>query len=358
MIKVIIILLVIFVLIGVYLSSGQPRKESTKQATKKQPIETKNMSRLIDPFEQFFDGAGDPLIGGKLFFYESGSSTALKETYSDSGLGTPNASPVLLNGDGRCPNVFGQGSYRVILVDANDQQILLRDPVGGSDANTYGADWRFDQTYSVSDVVRDENIYWVSLTNNNLNNKPSSDGGSNWVAQANTSDVVSAIQADILVGWQTAPGLVGDSTSLALPLSLVANATYEVEYTLYANNASGYPGSLNIQFFTNLSLPADIIYLTGFKQQNFQRFDLDPDYLNMTQLNGDTFSEGDVVSTRYVSGGISENWSITLKGIIKVGQDDTLSPSIVIYDSLGNVGGGDALNFLTGSNLRYKILAQ
>jgi len=138
------------------------------------------MSRLIPAFEQFFDSSGNPLENGLVDFFESGSSSVRKTTYADSGEKIPNANPVVLNGDGRCPNVFGSGTYRAVLKDSDGNQILYRDPIGGDQNLAFGADWSSIQIYSTSDVVRDAGEYWESLSNNNLNNRPSIDDGSNW----------------------------------------------------------------------------------------------------------------------------------------------------------------------------------
>lgn len=140
------------------------------------------MARLVNAFEQFFDGAGNPLVSGKLFFFESGSSTAKKDTFSDSDESTnkKNANPVILAGDGRAPNIFGTGSYRVILTDSDSVQIVARDPVGGTGGTTFGADWNTNSFYAIADVVRDNSLYWISLVGTNQGNQPSTDGGSNW----------------------------------------------------------------------------------------------------------------------------------------------------------------------------------
>lgn len=140
------------------------------------------MARIVNAFEQFFDAAGDPLVNGKLYFYESGSSSVLKNTFADAGQTILNTNPVVLTADGRAPNVFGEGSYRCVLTDKDDVQILFRDPVGGAGDQAFGADWNSVLYYDISDVVRDEQQYWISLTAQNINNKPSTDGGTNWVA--------------------------------------------------------------------------------------------------------------------------------------------------------------------------------
>ena len=49
---------------------------------------------------QWFDDDGDPLSGGKLYFYEPGTTTA-KDTYTTSALDTANTNPVVLDANGR-----------------------------------------------------------------------------------------------------------------------------------------------------------------------------------------------------------------------------------------------------------------
>lgn len=50
---------------------------------------------------QFFDNNGDPLNGGKLFYYEGGSYTVQKTTYSTASGTTPNPNPIVLDSSGR-----------------------------------------------------------------------------------------------------------------------------------------------------------------------------------------------------------------------------------------------------------------
>lgn len=83
------------------------------------------------PIYQFFDDNGTPLAGGKLFFYETGTSTP-KATYTDAGLTTPNANPLILDSAGRTgPLFFESGDYKVILKTAADVTIRTADPVQG-----------------------------------------------------------------------------------------------------------------------------------------------------------------------------------------------------------------------------------
>ena len=84
------------------------------------------MARFGD-FDQYLDDAGDPLVEGKLYFYESGTTTP-KTTFADINNSIPNTNPVLLSAAGRQPNIFFDGVAKVILTDNDDVQIAVRDP--------------------------------------------------------------------------------------------------------------------------------------------------------------------------------------------------------------------------------------
>jgi len=140
------------------------------------------MTRFVNPVPQFFDDAGNVLAGGKLFFYNTGT-TDLKNTYSDSALTTPNTNPVILDGEGRLANgdgsVFLSGSYNVHLKDSNDVQVWARDPVTSVDDLT--SDWASGSTYSKNQIVVGSNtLFYISLVDNNTGNDPTTDDGSNW----------------------------------------------------------------------------------------------------------------------------------------------------------------------------------
>ncbi len=87
------------------------------------------MARFRSIGIQYLDGAGDPLIDGKLFFFESGTTTP-KDTFADINETILNTNPVILSGEGRQPNIFFTGSARGILTDSDDVQIEERDPIG------------------------------------------------------------------------------------------------------------------------------------------------------------------------------------------------------------------------------------
>lgn len=55
---------------------------------------------FIGPTRQLFDNNGDPLSGGKVYFYQPGTLTPV-QSYTNSGLATANAHPVILDSGGR-----------------------------------------------------------------------------------------------------------------------------------------------------------------------------------------------------------------------------------------------------------------
>ena len=135
------------------------------------------MARFGDLDTQYFDDAGDPLVSGKVYFYESGTTT-LKNTYADVNYTIANTNPVILTAAGRLPNVFFQGSAKAILTTSAGVQIQVRDPVGDT-TNAFGNAWVASKSYSSNDVVQgSDGEYYVSLINGNVNNNPVSTSGS------------------------------------------------------------------------------------------------------------------------------------------------------------------------------------
>ena len=129
------------------------------------------MARFGDLNAQYFDDAGDPLISGKVYFYETGTTTP-KTTYSDVNLTIPNTNPVILTAAGRQPNVFFDGVAKAILTSSTNVQILVRDPVGET-TSAFGDPWISSKIYSANDVVQgSDGEFYVSLAGNNTNNNP------------------------------------------------------------------------------------------------------------------------------------------------------------------------------------------
>ena len=133
------------------------------------------MARFGD-FDQYLDNAGDPLVSGKIYFYESGTTT-FKTTYADVNNSIPNTNPVILTAAGRQPNVFFDGVAKAVLTNSSDVQIAVRDPVGQTES-AFGDQWVATKIYNATDVVLGSNgVFYRSLTNGNQNNNPVSTSG-------------------------------------------------------------------------------------------------------------------------------------------------------------------------------------
>lgn len=140
------------------------------------------MSRVIAAFSQFFKGDGSPLANGYLRFLISQTTSTEKATYADVNQTIPNANPVQLDGEGRCPNVFGQGIYKVVLYDINPvtglpgMMIQTFDPVV-ADYQSEGAggnfaEWESGTIYQIGQIVIYNGLYYRSHIANNVGNQP------------------------------------------------------------------------------------------------------------------------------------------------------------------------------------------
>lgn len=95
-------------------------------------------NQFTNPFAQHLNASALPYSGGKLYFYESGTSTPLA-TYSNSGLSAANTNPILLDAAGRpSTQIFLQfRSYKVVLKDSSDNTIWTADPVWPPEYGSY-----------------------------------------------------------------------------------------------------------------------------------------------------------------------------------------------------------------------------
>lgn len=86
------------------------------------------MAKLL-PYPKFraLDSNGAPLSGGKVYTYEAGTTTP-KATYTDSGAGTPNTNPVILDSQGYA-DIWLSGSYKIVLKTSADVTIFTTDNV-------------------------------------------------------------------------------------------------------------------------------------------------------------------------------------------------------------------------------------
>lgn len=152
------------------------------------------MATLLPEGKQSFsDGAGNPLVGGKLYTYDAGTSTP-RTTYQDAAATVPNTNPVVLNARGEA-TVFWSGAYKVILKDAADVTIWSVDNIVSADITDIGAQAKFSASvatsiggYPVGYVLQDNaglNSYVniVAANSTDFNTTPASIGVS-WIPYA------------------------------------------------------------------------------------------------------------------------------------------------------------------------------
>lgn len=72
---------------------------------------------LPQPVARFFNAAGAPLAGGKVYTYAAGTTTPLA-SYTDSTALVQNTNPVILDSTGSAP-IWISGAYKVVLQDSN-----------------------------------------------------------------------------------------------------------------------------------------------------------------------------------------------------------------------------------------------
>ena len=86
----------------------------------------------VYPFYKGWKAGGlAPAVGYYLYTYESGTTTP-KTTYSDSALTTPNANPIVLNGNGEATIFLGSGAYRFDLKTPAGALVNTFQPIQGT----------------------------------------------------------------------------------------------------------------------------------------------------------------------------------------------------------------------------------
>lgn len=96
--------------------------------------------RLFDPFEVFLNSAGTPRAGGKLYFYDTGTTNP-RATYSNTGLSIANSNPIVLDSAGRLTtNVYGSGDYKVVLTNSDGTDSITIDAFEDLDATQLTTD--------------------------------------------------------------------------------------------------------------------------------------------------------------------------------------------------------------------------
>lgn len=102
------------------------------------------MSVLLSPVGNgitFLDSEGIPLVGGKVYTYQAGSTTPL-DTYTDVNGTVANSNPIILGTNGRSPDeiwlTYGY-SYKFVIKDADDVTIQTLDNLYGILQNPSGS---------------------------------------------------------------------------------------------------------------------------------------------------------------------------------------------------------------------------
>jgi hypothetical protein len=110
---------------------------------------------IVPAMQQFVDGNGNPLSGGKLYTYTAGT-TSNKTTWREVDGITANANPIILDSNGNCPyGVYGTtGAYKLRLDTSADVTVRTRDNVTGIGDFT-ASGWRLlsSQTASASTTI-------------------------------------------------------------------------------------------------------------------------------------------------------------------------------------------------------------
>jgi hypothetical protein len=171
--------------------------------------------------QQLSDGNGAPHIAAKAYFYETGTTTP-KATYSDAGLTSVNANPVVADANGRFGDIYlVAGRFKVVLTTSADVAIDTLDPVDGTSqiisvASAPATAYPFLRYHNTTDG----NVY----RRNAANSAWILEGGvDSLINAANVSEVLTgtdatkAVTPDALAGlWQRGTDLASAST-LSLP---------------------------------------------------------------------------------------------------------------------------------------------
>ena len=177
-----------------------------------------------------FDNNGDPISGGKVCTYAAGTSTPAT-TYSDSGLTTPNANPVIVDSSGRASIYLSAGqSYKVV----------LRQPGTTTDCTTGTIVWTQDNVGAVPSSSSSLDVLGTageSVTAGQVVYLSDGSGGltaGQWykadadLAYASTSSIVGIVPSAITAAATGTVRIGGTVTGLA---SLTVGSTYYVSQT-------------------------------------------------------------------------------------------------------------------------------
>ena len=169
------------------------------------------------------DGNGAPYAAAKAYFYETGTTTP-KSTYSNAGLTSANANPVVADADGRFGDIYlVAGRYKVVLATSADVTIDTLDPVDATSqliaqASAPSTTYPFLRYHNTTDG----NVYRRNAANSAWINEGPVDSLVNaaTVSEVLTgTDTTKAVTPDALAGiWQRGTDIASAST-ISLPAS-------------------------------------------------------------------------------------------------------------------------------------------
>lgn len=166
------------------------------------------MANLLGVLRQrFFDSNGEPLVGGKLFSYQAGTSTPLA-TYTDQSGSVENPNPVILDANGECDVWLGSSSYKFVLFDSSDIQQWSVDDVAA-----IGADGSITTVKIADGAVTASKIASSAVTSDKL--------ASGAVTEAKISD--GAVTTSKLADSSVSSGKLADAAVTDAKLSSVGS---------------------------------------------------------------------------------------------------------------------------------------
>lgn len=104
------------------------------------------MAVLLPWISQKFTHGGKPLVGGKIWSYQAGTTTPAV-TFSDRAGLIPNTNPVILNSEGEANIWLAPGNFKFVIMDRNDVVLKTIDNVAPADGGGGGiidSDYVFD----------------------------------------------------------------------------------------------------------------------------------------------------------------------------------------------------------------------
>jgi hypothetical protein len=177
---------------------------------------------------QYLDNNGDPLSGGKLYFYDTGTTTP-KTTYSDAAQTLTNTNPVILDADGRAGDIFYSGDAKLVIKTSADVTLETVDPVGSdqlsaSDVKTLYESNTNTNAYTDAEKTKLAGIEALADVTDTANVTSSLDG-------ASLTSITPAIADKVL--------LQDASDSNALKVATVGDVAALQDYSGYASLGDG-----------------------------------------------------------------------------------------------------------------------